>query len=134
MWNISYTDFDGEDMAKQQLAQHILNHPLLDMREELEAPDVGTLVWFSEKGRPALGRVVQVDPTVTRPLVVHKYRSIGNGTLMKQRFEEIPPGDSGEPNLAHITLYQVRMSVKSLTKGGRLRGVDQQLLNRLLHS
>ena len=135
LWHVSYSDFDGEDMDKQQLADSMVGHPLLDAKVDADAPEIGTLVWYSETNKPALGRVVQIDPTVARPVVVHKMGQKGTETsLLKARFEDLYHEDPREPLLAHITLHQIRMTMKSLTSGGRLRGSDQHKLRRLLCS
>ena len=135
LWHVSYTDFDGEEMDLQQLASHIHSHPLLDSSADLETPELNSMVWYSEQGRPAIGRVIHIDPTVARPLMVQRYREVGQSTFLhKARFEEVPADESGEPNVARITLHQVRMAMKSLTKTGRLIGSDQHRLRKLLVS
>lgn len=76
-------------------------------------------MWFSDKGSPALGRVVHIDPTVARPVVLHRYRQKNaSGTLLISQFEEIPKDGAGDPALTHITLYQIRLTIRSLTKQG----------------
>ena len=135
LWHISYSDFDAEEMDLQQLASHIQSHPLLNPESDLETPEVDTFVWFSEMGRPAFGRVVHIDPTVARPVGVHKYQTSGKATpLPKARFVEMSSAEGEDPVLAHITLHQIRLMIKSLTKGGRMRGPDQQRLSKLLRS
>ena len=135
LWHISYSDFDGEEMDRQQLAAHLQSHPLLDPESDLPTPDIDSLVWFSEQGRPALGRVVHIDPTVARPVGVHKYKTVGRNTaLPRARFVEMVSEKGGDPVIAHITLHQIRLIVKSLTRGGKLKFPDQQKLSRLLMS
>ena len=54
-----------------------LPHPLLNVTEDLVLPEMDPLVWFSEMGRPVLGRVIHIDPTLVRPVMVVKYRTVG---------------------------------------------------------
>ena len=96
---------------------------------------MGSFVWFSEHGRPAVGRVVHVDPTVARPIGVVRYRTKGRAKhLSRSCFEEVPKDETGELSMAHITLHQIRMTVSSMTKGGRLRSSGQKRLEKLLYS
>ena len=70
LWYVVYTDFDEEQLDKSQMSDIVVYHPLLDVHGDLDVPQVDTYVWFSQNQQPFLGKVMVVDPTVTRPIVV----------------------------------------------------------------
>ena len=134
LWHITYPDFDGETMTRGELATHIVYHPLLDTAGDLDVPEVDQFVWYSSNGKPRLGKVIEVDPTVSRPLTVQIYRPQSNArSIAVARFSAATEVDSGEPAVDRITLFQVQLRLKALTRQGYLSGQDRKRLqSRLL--
>ena len=81
---------------------------------------------------PVLGKVVAVDPTLPRPVTVNLYHPAGKAKgVVSARF--IPAlDDEGRPELMQLTVQQVVMGVKALTKGGYLQAADKRRLRQFL--
>ena len=129
LWQIIYEDFDASQMSKQELAQALIYHPLLNTAGDLLVPEVGSFVWFSEKQAPKLGRVLEVDPSNSRPVVLQRYSPQSNATrLHLARFQSEQAKATGEPEVTRITLHQIIFKVKQLTDRGFLAAADRRKL------
>ena len=111
----------------------LVYHPLLDANSDLEVPTVGTFAWYAVNQQPRLGKVVAVDPTVPRPVVMEVYVPQARGTsLSRARFVPSRDEETGDPHLDHITLHQIRLSMQRLTVRGYLTSQDRAKLQRVL--
>ena len=129
LWQIIYEDFDASQMDKQELAQALAYHPLLNTAGDLLVPEVGSFVWFSENQAPKLGRVREVDPTNSRPVVLQRYAPQSNATrLHLARFQAEHAKETGEPEVTRITPHQIIFKVKQLTTRGFLAAADRRKL------
>ena len=77
-WHVTYSDFDEEDLE----AAVVLYHPLLDHAGGFEVPEPGYYVWFAKDNLPVLDRVVSVDVTLPRPLVVKLHKPVRDSTTV----------------------------------------------------
>ena len=133
LWHIVYTDFDEEQVDKQQLCDILAYHPLVDTHGDIDVPTVGSFVWFNQKQQPALGQVVSVDPSVPRPIVVHLFRPQSNANgIARARFQAAIEPQTGEPLLCHLTLHQIQLRFPSLTSRGYLAPRDRSRLLSLI--
>ena len=128
-------DFDGEQMTLAELSQVITYHPLLDSSSDLPVPSPGSFIWYSVQQQPRLGRVVSVDPTVPRPVVVEVFVPQANAvSLPRAKFRLSQDEDTGKPKVDHITLHQIRLRFDQLTPRGFLRPSDRAKLQDSLES
>ena len=133
LWHVAYEDFDGEDLSRGELAAAVLYHPLLNTEGDLEVPEVGTFVWFSQKNLPRLGQVTSIDPTVSRPVSVQLYEPRKeDAAIHLARFRPARDDESTGPVLAKITLHQILLRFKALTTRGFLCSKDREKLRRAL--
>ena len=133
LWHVTYQDFDEEQMTLEELSQVIRHHPMLDSSSDVKVPKVGEYVWYAVKQQPRLGRVVAVDPTVPRPIVVEVYEPQANATsLPRARFRRAIDEDSGDPRVDHITLHQIQLCFPTLTSRGLLTSQDRKRLQKCL--
>ena len=133
LWHVSYPDFDGEDLTRQELAVALAYHPLLNTEGDLDIPVVGTYVWFSQQSRPRLGQVTSIDPAVARPVVVQLYEpQRGSGPIYKARFRPARHEDTSKPVVSRITLHQIILSFPKLSSRGHLTPADRKKLQRSL--
>ena len=103
---------------------------------ELQLPKVGSFVWYSFEQAPRLGQVVELDPTLPRPLTVLVYDPVDTtGSPLTTRYEPRKP-ESGVREESGIYdqmfLSQVRFGFESLTTEGLLRKQDRERLQRCL--
>ena len=134
-YHVEYSDFDSEDLDREQLAQFVVYHPLLDMAENLDVPPVGSFVWFAHNQEPRLGRVQAVDPSASRPLAVQVYVPHANsGQLSRTSFMSARDEETGNPVVMRLTLFQVRLRFEGLTARGYLSAKDRRRLERNLSS
>ena len=135
LWHVTYQDFDGEDMTKEELTQVLAYHPLLNTVGDLSAPEVGSFVWFSQDNLPRLGQVTSIDPTVSRPVVVQVYEPRKeSGPVYSAKFRAACVPGTSDPKLARITLHQILLNFVSLSAKGFLMAADRQKLRRKLTS
>ena len=121
-------------MTRQELTKALLFHPLLNTEGDLQVPPVESLVWFSQGNLPHLGKVLEVDPTVSRPLTIQACESMKTGGgLHLTRFRPCLDEDSQGPMMTRITLHQVMMQLAGLTKGGYLQSADRPRLQKRLN-
>ena len=133
LWHVTYDDFDGEDLTREELAACLVFHPLLNTEGDMAIPKVGSLVWFSQQGQPRLGEVLNLDPAVSRPLVVHLYEPRkGSTPLHRAQFRPILDKDTAEPMVTRITLHQVIYNFEHLSATGFLLAKDRNKLHRSL--
>ena len=133
LWHITYEDFDGEDLTRQELAAALLYHPLLNTMGDLQVSSVDSFVWYSQEGRPRLGKVLEIDSTVSRPLTIHVFEPMrNNGGLHLAKFRPCMDKDSQGPVVARITLHQVLIQLSGLTKLGYLPQADRLRLQKQL--
>ena len=129
VWRVTYSDFDSEEVDRQTLAKMLAYHPLLDTTFDLEVPAVGTFVWFSEDQNPRLGKVVEVDPSTSRPLTVQVFLpQAGAGDITRARFFPATDTETGKATLQQLTLPQVILRFPSLTVRGFLSAKDRRAL------
>ena len=135
LWHVSYKDFDEEQMTMEEMSQVIAYHPLMDATSDLQVPASGSFVWFAVNQQPRLGRVVSVDPTLSRPIVVEVFEPQANAvSLPRARFVLSQDPDTQEPRISNITLYQVILRFESLTQRGYLSAADRRKLQDCLAS
>ena len=133
LWHVTYEDFDGEDLNRRELAAALLFHPLLNTEGDLQVPALDSLVWFSQDSQPRLGKVMEIDPTVSRPLTLHIYEPMKHsGGLHLARFRPCLEKDSQGPLVARITLHQVMLQLAGLTKTGCMQAADRLRLQKVL--
>ena len=129
LWHVTYTDFDSEQMTKAELSKAIVYHPLLDATGDIEVPKMGTYVWYSMDQQPRLGKVVSVDPTVSRPVVVEvQVPQAGASNIAKAKFIPAKDYDSESTRVERLTLHQILLSMDHLTPKGYLTGKDRDRL------
>ena len=131
-WHVTYSDFDEEDLEAAQLAEVVLYHPLVDHAGDLDVPEPDSYVWFARENMPVMGRVVAVDATLPRPITVHLYNPTGGAKGVVSARYVPASNDEGRPELIQLTIQQVVMRVKSLTKGGYLPATDRHRLRSFL--
>lgn len=133
LWHVTYQDFDEEQMTLEELSRAIRYHPHLDPASDLQVPEIGHFVWYAVNQSPRLGKVVMVDPTVPRPVVVEVYEPRAKASsLPNARFRPAMDQESGEPKVDKITLHQIKMSFSRLTPRGLLGTTDRNRLRRCL--
>ena len=114
----------------------LVYHPTLDHTADLDLPEVGSFVWYSQDRAPCLGRVVELDPTLPRPLTVHVYDpQTTKGGLPAARFQaRRPEAGVREVSGIHDQLFlaQIRFGFDSLTAEGFLRKGDRTRLKKCL--
>ena len=134
VWKVTYSDFDSEEMDLQKLASLIVFHPLLDTKSDIEIPAVHSFVWFSEAQLPRLGQVMEIDPSVSRPITVHLYSPHpGARDISHARFHPATDQDTNQPILQQLTLAQVILRVSKLTPRGFLSPADRRSLASRLY-
>ena len=109
---------------------------MLDHTADLELPEVGTFVWYSREQTPCLGKVVELDPTLPRPLTVHVYDPLrSRGGLPSARFvaRRLEAGVR-EISGIHDQLFlaQIRFGFEALTEEGYLKKRDRERLKKCL--
>ena len=133
LWYVTYEDFDEEQMTRAELSAVMVYHPLLDSCGDLEVPQAGTFVWYAVNQQPRLGKVISVDPIVSRPAAVEVYVPQAKGTsLSRARFVPAKDVDTENPHIDQITLHQIRLTVSGLTVRGYLNSKDRARLQRVL--
>jgi hypothetical protein len=136
LWRVVYSDFDAEDLSLNELTDGLVYHPRLDHAADLELPEVGSFVWYSQDRAPCLGKVVELDPTLPRPLTVHVYDpQPSKGGLQSARFEaRRPEAGAREVSGIHDQLFlaQIRFGFEALTAEGYLRKKDRKRLKKCL--
>ena len=133
LWHVTYQDFDGEDLTRAELTAVLAYHPLLNTEGDLEPPELGSFVWFSQSGHPRLGMVTTIDPTVSRPVIVQLHEpKKGSSPLYAARFRAATQEGNDEPQLARITLHQIMLKVKTLSARGYLTAADRNRLRQRL--
>ena len=133
LWHVTYSDFDGEDMTKSELAKCLVYHPALQQDYKAEELKVGTFVWFSEEQQPRLGEVVSVDASSPRPITVKLYEPQANAvSLPRARFVKAREADSDATKVTQITMHQVVLRLQHLTVRGYLQAADRRRLQRCL--
>ena len=135
LWHITYTDFDEEEFTLEQLAKHLWYHPLLNDLTGPEVPEVGEFVWFAEGTQPRLGKVVSVDPSVPRPVLVNYYvPRTGARDISKAIFILQMDAEERRPCSTRLTVFQVRLRFPSLTARGFLSSRDRRRLLQCISS
>ena len=134
LWHVVYGDFDEEEYKRDELAQHLAYHPMLDNEFDLDVPEVGSFVWFAHKHQPCLGQVLSVDPTVSRPLMVKIFSPQASAVSLARAKYKAVFDDEGEPQVQQITVHQVRIRFKELSKRGFLPAKVRGQLRRCLSS
>ena len=133
VWNITWSDFDSEEVDRQQLAQLLCYHPYLDTECDIRVPEVGSFVWYSDRQRPQLGKVCEVDPTSPRPVIVQLFvPHRGAADISRARFSIMMDNQTQEPVLRRLTLPQIILRFSSLTARGHLSTKDRARLSRLI--
>ena len=108
VWKVTYSDFDSEEVDRQKLASLLAFHPLLDTLADISVPEVDSFVWFSEDQQPRLGKVLEVDPSVSRPITVHLYSpQAGAKDITRARFHPTTDPETNQPMLKQLTVPQV---------------------------
>lgn len=133
LWQVVYEDFDADQLTRRELAACLVYHPLLNTAGDLRTPAVGSMVWFSQDQMPVLGKVLTVDPTTPRPVVVQVYEPQTNvQRIQMARFRPAADSETGEPSLARLTLHQILINFQQLTSKGYLQQDDRRRLVRCL--
>ena len=133
-WHVTYSDFDEEDLEAAQLAEVLLYHPLMDHAGDVAVPRQDSFVWFARNNLPVLGKVLAVDPTISRQVSVQLYQpAAGSKNVVTARYVPVSNGD-GQPEVMQLTVQQVVLGVDVLTKGGYLRTNDRRRLQTFLKS
>ena len=109
---------------------------MLDHTADLRLPEIGSFVWYSKDREPCLGKVVELDPTLPRPLTVQVFDPLpSKGGLPSARFvARRPETDGREVSGIHEQLFlaQVRFGFEALTAEGYLRRKDRNRLRKCL--
>ena len=127
VWKVTYSDFDSEKVDRQKLTSILLYHPLLDTCGDLLVPEVDYYVWFSENQQPQLGRVKEVDPSVSRPVTVHLFSPHpGAPDITRARFYPSMDQESNQSLLKQLIILQVILRVPSLMVWGHLYTQDRK--------
>ena len=93
---------DSEDLTRAELAILLVYHPLLNTEGDLDVPEIGSFVWFSQNSKPRLGKVMSLDPSVSRPVVLQVYEPRKSAApLPRARFRPAMHADSAEPATRH---------------------------------
>ena len=133
LWHVTYSDFDGEDLDKGQLAACLVYHPELEADHLAEELKLGSFVWFSEDQQPRLGKILAVEPSSPRPIIVEIYAPQANAvSLPKAKFAVARDQTTGEAKLTKITMHQVQLKFKALTARGFLTAGDRRRLTKCL--
>ena len=133
--HVTYEDVDEEQLTLAEMSRIIVYHPLLDATSDLQVPTPGMFVWYSVRQQPRLGRVVSVDPTVSRPVVVEVYAPLrGNKQVYQSRFSRKMDPSSGEVQVENITLHQIWLSFDKLNSKGYLLPDDKARLRACLET
>ena len=130
-----YGDFDAEDLSFNELVDSLVYHPGLDYTTDLLVPEVGSFVWYSREQAPRLGKVVEVDPTLPRPITVHIYDPAASDKLHLARFSaRRPEAGAREVSGIHDQLFlaEVRFGFDTLTPAGYLKKVVREQLRKRL--
>lgn len=102
-------DFDEEQVTRAELSAVIVYHPLLGI---WRYPGLEPLYGYVVNQQSRLGKVISVDPTVPRPVVVEVYVPQAKGkSLPRARFVPAKDVDTGHSHLDQITLHQIRLTV-----------------------
>ena len=134
LWHVTYSDFDEEELTKDQLATHLAYHPVLDIGGDLQVPNIGDFVWFSEERQPRLGQVLAVDTTLPRPVTVEVWvPETGAGDITRARFVQAFD-DEQSAVVTQLTIHQIKLRLGALTSGGRLTATDRCRLDGCLRS
>ena len=134
VWKVTYSDFDSEEVDRQTLASMLVHHPLLDTRGDVVVPEVGSFVWFSEDQQPRLGRVKEIDPSVSRPVAVHLYSpQPGASDISRARFRPVTDPETNQPLLRQLTIPQVILRFPKLSRTGFLTVRDRRELSKRIH-
>ena len=94
----------------------------------------GSFVWFTQDHQPCLGQVLSVDPTVPRPLLVKIYSPQASAVSLARVKYKAVLDEEGEPQVQQITVHQVRIRFKELSKRGFLPAKTRGQLRRCLNS
>ena len=133
LWQVVYEDFDSDQLSRRDLAASLVYHPLLNTSGDLKTPEVGSMVWFSQEQMPVLGKVLSVDPSTPRPVVVQVCEPQTNvQRIQLARFRPSVGSEMGEPTLAKLTLHQILLRFKQLTSKGYLPIEDRRRLMKCL--
>ena len=131
IWHVVYDDFDEEDLNRGQLTECLVYHPGLSTTDEVILPVVETYVWVAWDQHPWVGRVVAVDPSVSRPIQVRCYTPTkGLEDLTKERF--LPAVEEDKPVIMQLSTHQVMLPVEKLTPRGYLPAHDRRRLAMML--
>ena len=134
IWKVTYSDFDSEEVGRQRLASMLVYHPLLDTKADIVVPEVDTFVWFSERHQPRLGRVKEIDPSVSRPVTIQLYSPHpGASDITKARFVPAMDPDTNLPLLKQLTISQIILRVSQLTGKGYLPIRDRRALAKRIY-
>ena len=133
LWHVTYSDFDGEDLTKQELAKCLTYHPALQGNQQMSGPAIGSFVWYSEDQQPRLGQVVAVDRTSPRPITVQIFQPQANAvSLPRARFRLARETESGEAKATNITRHQIMLQFRNLTARVYLSASDKRKLQNSL--
>ena len=133
LWRVVFKDFDSEDMSLEQLVDHLVYHPLLDLSNEVQPPAVGSYVWFSQDQQPRLGLVTAIDPTLPRPVTVRYLEpSAGARSLSLASFRPVQADEDGVGSHTQLTLSQIQFGFAKLLSSGKLPLKARQQLDRAL--
>ena len=107
---------------------------IIPCSSDISVPAVDTYVWFARNNMPVLGRVVEVDATLPRPLSVQLMTpEKGQTQVASARFRPAVDNE-GQPLMVQLTVQQVVMQVESLTNAGFLRSSDRRRFNAFINS
>ena len=116
------------------MAKILIYHPLVDSTGDLLVPVIGDLVWFSHDNLPVMGKVLAVDTTLPRTIMVQLLTPTKGSTRVVDAVFTPTVDDQNQPVVMQLTVQQVVMTVSDLTPGGRLRAADKRRLNEFLRS
>ena len=92
-------------------------------------------MWYAVSQQPRLGKVLSVDPTVPRPVVVEVFEPQANAVgIARARFVRALDPDASSPYVDQITLHQIRLQMQHLTPKGYLTTKDRKRLEKCLEN
>ena len=101
---------------------------------DIKTPDVDSYyASFSQRQRPALGQVVEVDTTNPRPVVVQLLEPVQPfAKLHLAQFQPVRNAEDDSAKVSRITLHQILFKVKHLSRRGFLPATDRRRLQKCL--
>ena len=101
-------------------------------KHQVEDVVVGSYVWFSEDQQSRLGKVLSVDSTSPRSIMVQLYAPQVNVVSLARAKFQSTRDQEGEPKVTRITMHQMQLRLQLLTTRGFLSTTDRRRLIKVL--